>query len=106
MIRLRLGMLSPLSTRCSWKRRTSATVAVSGERFKNAANRRQLYMWLRCEWCPSLRTHVFDHALAQRADGGISTHGELLLSEVYQHLIFLRTGLPTPLSARSQPASD
>jgi len=28
---------------------------VSGERFKNAANRLQLWMWLRCEWGPSLR---------------------------------------------------
>jgi hypothetical protein len=26
--------------------------------------------------------HVLDHALTQRADGGIGTHGELLLSEV------------------------
>jgi len=24
--------------------------AVSGERFKNAANRLQLWMWLRCVW--------------------------------------------------------
>jgi hypothetical protein len=44
------------STKCSWKRRTSSAVAVSGERFKNAANRLQLWMWLRCEWGPSLRT--------------------------------------------------
>src|SRR5437016_9067105 len=33
MIRLRLQMLAPLSMRCSWKRRTSSGVAVSGERF-------------------------------------------------------------------------
>jgi hypothetical protein len=39
----------------SWKRRTSSAVAVSGERFKNAANRLQLWIWLRCEWGPSLR---------------------------------------------------
>src|SRR5205814_10141854 len=26
--------------------------------------------------------HILDHTLAQRADGGISAHGELLLSEV------------------------
>ena len=46
-IRLRLQMLAPLSMRCSWKRRTSSGVAVSGERFSQAANRLQLEMWLR-----------------------------------------------------------
>src|SRR5262249_12337340 len=56
MIRLRLQMLRPASsTKCSWKRRTSSAVAVSGDRFKNAANRLQLWIWLRCEWGPSLR---------------------------------------------------
>src|SRR5215471_16422746 len=54
-IRLRLQTLRPASTKCSWKRRTSSAVAVSGERFKNAANRLQLWMWLRCEWGLSLR---------------------------------------------------
>jgi hypothetical protein len=39
---LRLQMLIPVSARCSWKRRTSSGVAVSGDRFKNAANRLQL----------------------------------------------------------------
>jgi len=58
MIRLRLQTLRPASTKCSWKRRTSSAVAVSGERFKNAANRLQLLMWLRCEWGPSLRAVV------------------------------------------------
>src|SRR6516225_7448358 len=47
MIRLRLQMLTPLSMRCSWKRRTSSGVAVSGERFSQAANRLQLEMWPR-----------------------------------------------------------
>src|SRR5215469_9582827 len=51
-------------------------------------------------------SHILDHTLAQRADGGISAHGELLLSEG-AHLIFLRTGLPTPavsaLSTRYRP---
>ena len=42
MMRLRLPMLAPLSIRCSWKRRTSSAVAVSGERFRNEANRLQL----------------------------------------------------------------
>jgi len=28
---------------------TNTAVAVSGNRFKNAANSLQLYMWLRCE---------------------------------------------------------
>src|SRR5271166_4137111 len=42
MIRFRLQMLAPPSTRCSWKRRTSSGVAVSGERLSQAANRLQL----------------------------------------------------------------
>src|SRR6202050_4893022 len=42
MMRLRLGMLRPLSIRSSWNRRTSSGVAVAGERFKYAANRSQL----------------------------------------------------------------
>jgi hypothetical protein len=36
---LRLQMLTPLSMRWSWKRRTSSGVAVSGERLSQAANR-------------------------------------------------------------------
>jgi len=55
MIRLRLGMLSPLSIRSSWNRRTSSGVAVAGERFKYAANRSQLSMWLLCDAGPNLR---------------------------------------------------
>ena len=55
MIRLRLPMLAPLSTRYSWKRRTSSAVAVSGERLSQAANRLQLEMWLRCVCGLSLR---------------------------------------------------
>ena len=77
----------------------SSAVAVSGERFRQAANRLQLWMWLRCECRPELaRGHVLDHALAERTDGGIGAHGELLLSEVANTSI-LRTGLPTPLSS-------
>ena len=55
MIRLRLQMLAPLSMRCSWKRRTSSGVAVSGERLSQAANRLQLEMWPRCVCGLSLR---------------------------------------------------
>ena len=55
MIRLRLQMLAPLSTRCSWKRRTSSAVAVSGERLSQVVNRLQLEMWLRCVCGSSLR---------------------------------------------------
>jgi 2-polyprenyl-3-methyl-5-hydroxy-6-metoxy-1,4-benzoquinol methylase len=39
---LRLPMLMLLSARCSWKRRMSSAVALSGERPKKAANRWQL----------------------------------------------------------------
>jgi len=44
MIRLRLQMLAPSSMRCSWNRRTSSAVAVSGDRFSQAAKRLQLEM--------------------------------------------------------------
>ena len=70
----------------------SSAVAVSGERFRNAANRLQLWMWLLCVAPELARSHILDHALAQRADG-ISTHGQLCLSEVDDTSI-LRTGLP------------
>ena len=55
MMRLRLGMLVPVSARCSWKRRMSSTVAAPGERCRNAANRLQLLMWSLCVPAPSLR---------------------------------------------------
>ena len=42
MMRLRLQMLMPVSAKCSWNRRMSSRVAVSGERSRNAANRLQL----------------------------------------------------------------
>jgi hypothetical protein len=41
----RLQMLMPLSAKCSWKRRISFGVAASGDRFRTAANRLQLWMW-------------------------------------------------------------
>jgi hypothetical protein len=53
----------------------SSTVAASGERCRNAANRLQLLMWSLCVPAPSLRGHVLDHALAKRADN-IDAHGE------------------------------
>ena len=55
MMRLRLQMLVPVSVRCSWNRRISSAVAVPGERFKYAANRLQLLMWLLCVCGLSLR---------------------------------------------------
>ena len=58
MMRLRLQMLMPDSAKCSWKRRTSSGVALSGDRFRNAAKRLQLEMWLRCECAPSLRAFM------------------------------------------------
>jgi hypothetical protein len=54
-MRLRLQMLAPVSVRCSWNRRISSAVAVSGERFKYAANRLQLLMWILCVCGLSLR---------------------------------------------------
>src|SRR5215831_6306770 len=52
--------------------------------------------------------HVLDHALTQRADGGIGTHGELLLSEDVETSIFPQDGAPRPhyglLSTGYQPS--
>src|SRR5262245_1164001 len=50
--------------------------------------------------------HVLDHALTQRADGAIGTHGELLLSEVLRPRSFLRTGLPAPTMVSSRLATN
>src|SRR6516162_11132744 len=58
MMRLRLQMLAPVSTKCSWKRRMSSSVAVSGERLRNAANRLQLLMWPLCVPAHSLRAYM------------------------------------------------
>jgi hypothetical protein len=58
MMRLRLQMLAPVSVRCSWNRRISSAVAVSGERFKYAANRLQLLMWPLCVPAHSLRAFM------------------------------------------------
>ena len=41
-------------------------------------------------------SHILDHALAQWADGGISAHGELLLSEVCQDLDLPQDAAPHP----------
>ena len=49
MVRLRLQMLTLVSERCNWNRRMSSAVAVSGDRFKNAANCFQLRMWALCD---------------------------------------------------------
>src|SRR6516165_1488733 len=87
MIRLRLQMLAPLSTRCSWKRRTSSGVAVSGERLSQAANRLQLEMWLRCVCGLSLRAAI---SSSIRWRSGltvlVSLMGSSILSEVDEHL--------------------
>ena len=58
MMRLRLQMLAPVSAKCSWKRRMSSSVAVSGERLRNAANRLQLLMWPLCVPAHSLRAFM------------------------------------------------
>jgi hypothetical protein len=67
MMRLRLQMLTPVSARCSWQQRMSSSVAVSRDRFTHGANRLQLPMCSRAH-TELARIHVFDHALAQRAD--------------------------------------
>src|SRR5208337_3864344 len=81
MIRLRLGMLDPDSTKCSWNRRISSAVAVSGERFKNAANRLQLLMWLLCVCGLSLRA-LMSSSMRRRSGVMASALMGTLLSEV------------------------
>src|SRR4051795_5000148 len=58
MITLRVQMLTPVSAKCSWNRRISSNVAVSGDRFRNAANRLQLRMWPLCVPAQSLRAFI------------------------------------------------
>jgi hypothetical protein len=58
MTTLRVQMLTPVSAKCSWNRRMSSNVAVSGDRFKNAANRLQLRMWPLCVPAQSLRAFM------------------------------------------------
>src|SRR6516225_1709145 len=52
-------------------------------------------------------SHILDHTLAQRADDGISAHGELLLSEVANTSSSSGRGSPSPaitaLSTRYRP---
>ena len=47
MTLLRVQMLTPVSAKCSWKRRMSSGLAVSADRLRNAAKRLQLRMWPR-----------------------------------------------------------
>ena len=92
-MRLRLGMLVPVSARCSLKRRMSSTVAAPGERCRNAANRLQLLMWRRAG-AELARGHVLDnHALAKRADN-IDAHGKLLSRMRLTNTSILATGFP------------
>jgi hypothetical protein len=60
------------ANRSHGKRRTSSGVAVSGDRFRNAAKRLQLDMWLLCECAPSLR--AFSHVT--RPSEGLEQHPE------------------------------
>ena len=77
MIRLRLQMLAPLSTRYSWKRRTSSGCRGIGRAFepggKPLAAIDVAALRVRVELAGS---HVFDHALTQRTDSGSVAHGE------------------------------
>ena len=57
-MRLRLQMLTSVSAKCSWNRRISSRVAVSGDRLRNAANRLQLRMWPLCVPAHSLRAFM------------------------------------------------
>src|SRR5262249_8942648 len=51
--------------------------------------------------------HVLDHTPTPGSDGGIGTHGELLLSEAIQGpRSFLRTGLPAPTMVSSRLATN
>src|SRR5713101_6242549 len=78
MMRLRLQILMPVSARCSWNRRMSSAVAVSGDRFRNAAKPLAAVDVAPLRVGTKLtRAHVLDHALAQRADS-FRNHRQLL----------------------------
>ena len=78
MMQLRVQMLTPVSARCSWKRRISSRVAVFADGSRNAANRLQLRMWPALRARAQLaRIHIFDHTLTQRGDS-LGCHGQLL----------------------------
>ena len=49
------GCTQPLSTRCSWKRRTSSAVGRIGRTFEPGGKPLQLELWLRCVCGSSLR---------------------------------------------------
>src|ERR1700676_1840003 len=75
---LMLGGCTPLRVWCSWKRRTSSAVAVSGDRPMKAANARTCrHIVAARPLIEAVHGHVFDHARPQWADGplrGIGGH--------------------------------
>ena len=62
IVLLRLLMLAPVSSKCNWKRRMSSSVALCGERSRNAANRLQLLM------SPSSETSVLFELIGARCE--------------------------------------
>src|SRR5205814_414432 len=93
MMPLRVQMLTPVSAKCSWKRRMSSGVAVSGgaleKRSKTFAAANVASLRARTELAG---VHVLDHPLAQWADG-IRTHGQLLSWMRFTNTSILKTGL-------------
>src|ERR1700756_1766170 len=82
-----IANLAPVSIRCSWNRRISSAVAVSGERCKYAANRLQLLMWLLCVCGLSLRA-LMSSIMRWRSGLTASVPMGTLLSEVDDASIF------------------
>src|ERR1700675_1061821 len=74
-VALMLCGCKPVSVRCSWNARSSSGVAVSGERPRKLASFLTARMYSRCVSNTTAHVHVFEHALAQRADGCLSLIG-------------------------------
>src|ERR1700676_92393 len=77
-VTLMVGDCTPVSVRCSWNARSSSGVALSGgtaEESREPLDRTDI-LALRIRHEPA-HAHVFEHALAQRADG-LLAHWELL----------------------------
>jgi hypothetical protein len=107
-MRLRFWMVTPLSIRCSWNRRTSSGVAVSGERFRYAANRLQARTCPFCVWGTRPRETMSSIMRWRSGEMLVGLVGESLSVGDFQSLSavawtsILKLGLPTPIQLLSQ----
>jgi hypothetical protein len=92
----------PLLIKCSWKLRTSAGVAISGERPERWELLAGVDVTALRAGHKIATNHIPDHASAQGRTGGRLRHGERAPCAEVADLDMLEAGLPTPLSPCSQ----